>query len=342
MKKFQAGEIYFIREAEYGSEKLSPFVKVGLVRYKDKRDSFGRLSEHQTGNPRKLQLDPKHVVKTEAVDMVEAQLHRRFSKQRISGEWFEFKDEKSLKDAIKAAQILSEEVASLMPLFEEVIELENRESTLDPRPATQEEIALALTVVTARKQVEKCKEVAKVRDALITKAISEGTDPTRLGKESVTNYNPKFIEADFKTENEELWKKYLEEQESWSHMFVLDRKLQPESLGLEFEASIKEAEEIIASVAKGGNYSELVEVTLILRHLEGIAEWEDRVCSAKLKKQAGLHEKLEGACTWNRYVNKPKKFNAGKFAEENPALAKKYNSTPESKKRIVPKKGKTQ
>jgi hypothetical protein len=33
MKKFQAGEIYFIREAEEGSEKLSLFVKVGLVRY---------------------------------------------------------------------------------------------------------------------------------------------------------------------------------------------------------------------------------------------------------------------------------------------------------------------
>jgi hypothetical protein len=342
MKKFQAGEIYFIREAEYGSEKLSPFVKVGLVRYKEKRDSFGRLSEHQTGNPRQLRLDPNHVVETEAVDMVEAQLHRRFSKQRRSGEWFEFKDEKSLKDAIAVAQNLSDEVAALMPLFEHVIELDNKESTLGPRPASDDEIALAVRISIARQQITKCKEVGTARNALITKAISEGSDPTRLGKVTVTTYDPKFIEADFKAENEELWEKYLEEQTSWSHTFALDRKIQIASLGADFEASIAVAEGIIESVSKGGNYSKLVEVTLILRHLEGIAEWEDKVCTAQLKQCVDLHEKLEGACTWKRYFNNTKKFNSGKFAEDHPDIVKKYNSTPEPTQRIVPKKGRTQ
>jgi hypothetical protein len=62
-------------------------------------------------------------------------------------------------------------------------------------------------------------------------------------------------------------------------MFVPDRKLKPESVGPDFESSIEEAEGIIASVAKGGSYGQLVEVTLILRQLEEITQ----------KARRGLH-----------------------------------------------------
>lgn len=342
MKKYQDGEIYFIRESEYGTGKPSQFVKIGLVRYKEKRDSFGRLAEHQTGNPRKLILDAKHVVKTQAVDMVEARLHRHFAKQRISGEWFEFTDEKSLSKAVIEANRLAGEVAELMPLFEEVMELDVVESNLPARAATTEEIELAIRALTARKQLEKCKETASARDALMNKAYSEGTDVSAAGKPSVTVYSPKFREADFKEDNEALWEKYLAEELSWSHTFALDRKLQVASLGEEFERDLALAGEIIDSVSKGGNFGDLVEVEQILRHLAGIAEWEDKVSTALLKQATGKHAKLEGACTWNRKWNPTTKFASAKFAEENPELAKKYVSTPEPKSRIVPKKGKTQ
>ncbi len=342
MKKYQDGEIYFIRESEYGTGKLSQFVKIGLVRYKDKRNSFGRLAEHQTANPRKLILDNNHIIKTQAVDMVEARLHTQFAKQRISGEWFEFKDEKSLSLAVDEANRLAAEVADLMPLFEEVMELEVVESNLPARPATEQEIQLAIRAQTARKQLEKCKETATARDALMNKAYSEGTDVSAAGKPSVTVYSPKFNEAEFKAENEELWTEYLTEEETWSHTFALDRKLKADSLGDDFERDLVLADEIITAVSKGGNFGDLVEVTQILRHLVGIAEWEDKVSTALLKQATGRHAKLEGACTWNRKWNPTTKFASARFAEDHPELAKKYVSTPEPKSKIVPKVGKTQ
>ena len=69
MKKYNSGEIYFIREIDYLTSQKTPFVKIGLVRYSDKRDSWGRLYEHQTGNPRKLDLNPSHILSTQAVDL---------------------------------------------------------------------------------------------------------------------------------------------------------------------------------------------------------------------------------------------------------------------------------
>ena len=342
MKTYQDGEIYFIRESEYGTGKPSPFVKIGLVHYRENRDSFGRLSEHQTGNPRKLLLDTKQVVKTQAVDMVEAQLHRRFSEQRISGEWFEFNDDKSLEVAVNEAQKLANEVIGLMPLFKEAMELDQIVSNTDSRPATSEEIAIATRVVIARKQLVKCKAVAQVRDDLITKAYNEGSDVSMVAKPSVRNYSPKFLEDEFKVENEKLWNKYQGFEETWQHTFTLDRKIKPDSLGEDFEAKILYVESILESVSKGGDFADLVEVTLALKNLEGIAQWEDKVFTARLKLAIGKLDKLEGACTWKRYWDKKTKFDSSRFAEENPVLAKKYVSTPEPTKSLRAKKGKTQ
>ena len=77
---YVSGEIYFVRERTDNG--FSPFVKIGLVH--GIRDSLTRLKEHQTGNPRRLFIDEKQVVRTEAVDRVEAQMHKIFSPKRVS------------------------------------------------------------------------------------------------------------------------------------------------------------------------------------------------------------------------------------------------------------------
>ncbi len=61
------GEIYFIREQDVLTKEISDYVKVGLVREGEDRDSDERASEHQTGNPRELSV--YKVVKTAAVSM---------------------------------------------------------------------------------------------------------------------------------------------------------------------------------------------------------------------------------------------------------------------------------
>ena len=46
------GEIYFVRETDYLTKELTPYVKIGLVRAAEFRDTANRILEHQTGNPR--------------------------------------------------------------------------------------------------------------------------------------------------------------------------------------------------------------------------------------------------------------------------------------------------
>ena len=65
------GEIYFLGERDLKSGKDTGFVKIGLVREKDARDTESRLKEHQTGNPRLL-----HVVKVVKTPVVETQSSR--------------------------------------------------------------------------------------------------------------------------------------------------------------------------------------------------------------------------------------------------------------------------
>lgn len=114
----EPGEIYFVREL--AGSGFGPYVKIGLVAKSDHRSSFERLKEHQTGNPRALRIDESQIVKTDAVSIVEAQLHKIFAPKRVSGEWFNFPSEQDVFQAISEAQRLSTEIAELVPIFQEV------------------------------------------------------------------------------------------------------------------------------------------------------------------------------------------------------------------------------
>jgi hypothetical protein len=337
MKKYNFGEIYFIRENEFLTGRLSPFVKIGLVRYSEKRDSFGRMAEHQTGNPRRLSLESSRVVKTEAVDMVEARLHQRYAKSRISGEWFEFSDEATLEEAIHAAEAMSQEVAEIVPKFHIADELDRLESK-GKRSATKSDMLLVERLVRARSQRKECEALEKEVKEILTKAVSEGSDISIAAKNSVTNYSPTFLEEQFKNENKDLWEDFLQEVQTWSHTFL--PKIKVEDLGDEFSTQILGIKTSIDAVRNGAPLSDLVEVTLSLTNLKGVASWEEKVAETELKIEVGQLEEIEGVCTWKRHWNKTQKFNSAAFAGVHPELAKKYVSTPEPKAFVKPKKGK--
>lgn len=342
MKTYQDGEIYFIRETEYPSGKLSPFVKIGLVRYKENRDSFGRLTEHQTGNPRRLELDTAHIVKTQAVDMVEAHLHRKYAKQRISGEWFEFKDDKSLLVAIKDAEALADTVSARLPDFIAAEELALKESNGSSREATAEEIELSKALAIAKAQMSACEKLSKQIVSFLTKAYSEGADISDTAKTTVKTYAPKFLDELFQEKEPKLWAEYQGEVKKWMHPFLNKYKLKDGELGLEFESEMQQNVEIFDKVTQGDEIGKLVEVNLSITNLNGLAEWEAKVAEAKLKLSIGLADEIKGVCTWKRYWHTKTAFDSNRLAADKPELAKKYVSTPETKEYVVPKKGKTQ
>ena len=188
---YKSGEIYFVRETDLGSTDYTSFVKIGLVA--GDRSSEDRLTEHQTGNPRRLKNQT--VIATNAVHRVEAQLHRLYAPYRVGGEWFDFSDEKALKSAVETTQNLAKEMASYVPKFESAAALN----------ATAEASSFAKTFMTAKTKLSLCKALADEIKAKLSAAIEAGEDVQGAAKTKTVTPAPKFSVTKFKAAHKELY-----------------------------------------------------------------------------------------------------------------------------------------
>lgn len=323
---YQSGEIYFVREQDRSGGQTK-YVKIGLVRAADERDSFSRLLEHQTGNPRKLTIARDQIVKTDAVDMVEAQLHRLYATQRISGEWFEFAEESTVEAAVAKAKELAHETAELVKLLDEAEALTNQPSVDDPKSPTADDWALADQLATAKAQSKICYELDQEIKGLIRVAAEAGADVSGVGSIVTRKLKPKFMKDDFKEAHPDLWEKYLVEVRKWQQSFLLKAKNpSDETLGAEFAAAIASIRQTIASVTSHELVTTLNESQLTIRQLKGVADWNATIAEARLKISIGLHAELTGICTWKRFEKVSQEFEEVRFAQENPELAQQFMS----------------
>jgi len=336
---YQKGEIYFVRELERTGA-VSPFVKIGLVHYRDKRNSHNRLSEHQTGNPRQLKLVPEQIVQTEAVDMVEAQLHRIFARKRVSGEWFEFDEEADVDAAVAKAKSLAAEVAELVPLFDRAAELKKVESNKKALPATPELLELARKNAVAKLQIDLCGDAAVELKRKLVAAVEAGEDITEVAGTNVRNFSPKFLESDFSAAHPDLYTEYLVQVSSWESRFLNKLKATKSDLDEEFATAFAEIEAAIADVADHSEISKLNVPNLNLTHLAGLATWNEAITQAQLKIALGEYDEITGVCSWKRYPKVTEKFDSRRFASENPELARQFVSTPVKKEYVQAKKTK--
>lgn len=333
---YKDGEIYFVREVDREGA-YTPFVKIGLVRYKDKRDSFNRLAEHQTGNPRKLHLDSTLIVKTPAVDRVEAFLHRIYASKRISGEWFLFDDSEAITAAIKRAEDLAQETSALVPLFEKAEKLKMVPSK-GSATAKQEHLDLAREMAIATLQLKVCKALEAEIKVKLVAAVGAGESVESAASTGERNYAPKFLTAEFKGAHPELWKQYLREESTWYQRFMNKCKVTEADFDTEFADAIADVKAQIDSCQTHSQVGLLNEPTLTLTHLSGIAEWNRDISEAKLKIALDSLEELTGTCTWLREDKVSTNFDSQNFAADHPELAKKFLSEPVKKEYVKAKK----
>jgi hypothetical protein len=321
---FQPGEIYFVREII--GDGYGPFVKIGLVARKEGRDSMDRLKEHQTGNPRVLRIDPKQIVKTEAVHRVEAQLHKIFAPQRVSGEWFSMPDETLVTQAIAEAKNLATEVAKIVPIFEKAEELSKVSSTENKIEADAECLALVADLSMAKTELGILNNLESIISEKFVQAVKTGEDLKGAAKVISVTYKPEFKVAEFKSDNEELYLKYVEIVETWKQKFTPpNKKLSADELSPEFKTQISEIEGLISAVNRPEDAYKLNEPLLLLTNLRALSEWDYEVSIAKLKVICGSTAGIEGVCTWTRKFADPKEvFNEKKFVEENPEMYLDY------------------
>ena len=338
---YEPGEIYFVREQER-TGRDSAFVKIGLVRYREKRDSYNRLAEHQTGNPRKLHLIPSEIVKTQAVDMVEAQMHRLFASRRVSGEWFEFGGEGEIAEAVAKAQALASEAAEIVPVFDQAAAFKMQASVSSGgRVATEQELEWGHQIACASAEIKLIKEAQDAIKQALVAAVDAGQDVSAVAKKKVINYEPKFLEEDFAEAHPDLYEQYKADVRDWENKFLPKAKVKNEQLDAEFLDVMEGITSIITGITDHSQVYLLNIPSLDLTHLLGLAEWKKDLASARLQVALGTDDEIKGVCTWKRYERITRKFQSDLFAAEHPDLAKQFLSDPVSKEYVNVKKTKS-
>lgn len=339
---YERGEIYFVRESAKELELgRTPYVKVGLVVSKEGRNSYSRLLEHQTGNPRTLFLNKDDIVQTDAVTRVEALLHRIFANKRINGEWFRLDTEAELQEVVQKARDLSKEIEPFIPKFELAEQLKNQASNAQKKPATEQDMANAKLLAAAKLKLKMCKSLKAELTQLLTVIYNEGGSVAGVAGTQVKKFQPEFDEEKFKAENPEIWESYLAEESKWSQSFLpKDKSVKLEDLDEEIQKDFAEIRKIIDEVSVSKNVALLNEPNLKLANIEGLAKWEEDFLIAELKISIGEFEEIEGVCTWKRLMKYSMKLNTGLLMAEKPDLYMKYISKPDPKEYVVPKRKK--
>lgn len=199
----RGGEIYFIRERDYITGEVSPYVKIGLTR--DDRVSAARQGDHQTGNPRELFLH--HAEKVDMVQTVEKTLHWQFAAKRVTGEWF-LLDDQLLAEAVAKCRALGIEFQSHTDAILAAERLGGIVSKGDPIAASKEALEWWRKHQIADRIVSLCDDAVEKYREVLKSEIQEGKDVTKAGKAS-TQAKTVFDEDAFKAKYPDLWATHL-------------------------------------------------------------------------------------------------------------------------------------
>ncbi len=322
------GEIYFIQEIDPVTKKFTSYVKVGLVREVEGRDSASRLDEHQTGNPRTLHLHK--VVKTTAVAAVEGLLHGLYAPYRVHGEWFDF-DNKTLTSCINRAEELAKEAKANLKYFEKAESLKGVLSTKPAKKATSKAEDFFTDYKAAKFALDEIgHRISKIKQ-LYVEAAESGEDVDGLVETIERKQAAKLDVEALLAAYPKLRKKYTEITKTISPRFKwapFENDLDSLNfLGDNVDDLIFEADKAIAVAKKSKKRLEdLKEIELQLIEYYTAAEWQAEVAEVNIRTLCGDAEGIEGICTWKRVEKVTEKFNEKKFKAENPELFQQFST----------------
>jgi len=293
------GEVYFIGERDRSTGNLTGNVKIGMVGTKG--DSGDRLKQHQTGNPRDLELH--HVVETPAPFWVENGLHQRLNGLRVRAEWHRL-DAKDLEDAIRLAEVLAGESFEHIPYIEEQDRLKKCVSHGEAIEPTEESSEWQVRLSKAKAQLDCLKNLQIKYKSLIGGMSQDEVDQAVLEDLFYIEYYTEttFDEAGFAAKYPELVAKYTCSETEVSGRLTpkyLDLEIAEIDPGLQMFSDKFSAlcEKVSKREAEFGDLSELQSE---LQSRENVSKWERDISIAHLASICGVASGITGQLTWNR------------------------------------------
>lgn len=187
------GWIYFIREQDYlDPTNIGRYVKIGLTT----RTVAQRISEHQTGNPRKeFEATPSKYI--ELMDYGETYLHHYFAGDRIGGEWFDLDDAFLISDVRPVIDTLELEMAAVAGSFRRWKELNDVPSNGTTRPPTPAETGWGQDFTTAYEELTVAKAILDTHKNNLKNMLGNNRAIENIIKIQQGNRNPSFDKSVF-------------------------------------------------------------------------------------------------------------------------------------------------
>jgi len=318
------GEIYFICERDRLDGTSSSNVKIGIV--KDvKRDSHERLKDHQTGNPRDLELH--HVTQTPGPHRVETFLHQQFGPNRVRSEWFRL-SEQELDLAVQTAERMAQEAFLHVPVMKAAEELKDVVSSADKIAPTDESTQWLMAWNEANAALKRCEELSRLYRELAGDLNADERMQVEEEELIITEYftTVKFDEQGFAEKYPGLHKEYsnieititghCRKSEHAIDLAEIDREL----------ASFCELFEDLCDQSKRGEmaFGDLFDPHQILERFTGSYSWDKDVADAHLRVICGTSAGIEGQVTWNRSARDRTTLDKERLESEHPEKYREF------------------
>jgi hypothetical protein len=312
------GEIYFIRERDRIDGGSSGYVKIGMVN-DISRDSQARLHDHQTGNPRDLELH--HVTQTPGPFRVERFLHQKFGPRRVRSEWFRLSDDE-LVDAIQTAERLAKEAFLHVPVMLEAEKLKTIESSAEKIAPTDESTQWINALAVAKEALKLCSSMSKSYTDVATQLAPEERAEAEAEELVITEHylDKKFDEIGFSEKYPKILKKYR------SVSVDIGGRFSPTLPDVELAEVARELVDFCSDfsdacdqVRKGElAFGDLFDLRQLLEQFSGSHSWDADVADAHLRVICGSSAGIDGQVTWNRKAKEKASLDLERLESDHP------------------------
>lgn len=307
------GKLYIIGEEDVFGSLSSPYFKVGIV--KEEREVEKRLSEHQTGNPRKLVI--RDLIEVAAVEYLETHLHHRLATKVAFSEWFKL-SETEYAELLQLARKLSDEVALQVPLAQLASQFKDSVSNGLIVPATSELWQLHSELYPETVKVKKVSKVISEVNAVVRTRATTSDQPV-VGQRKIEVSKEVFNLTKFQEENPEIVASF--QKESISGLLTIKKIADVDSEFSGFDP-LKTYLDLSKEDLDRISETELEQARRQLTEIEAVSEWSKNHHDVAVRSAIGENDGIENVATWKRSVKA--RFDKSAFRKAEPELYAQY------------------
>lgn len=319
------GTLYFISESDLLTGKGTGYFKIGLVNDSRLGGSTERAGEHQTGNPRKLDVYAE--VTSAAIRELETLMHSLWAPSRILGEWFTFTPRELSK-----AVLTAEDYATQQSAIEGDMEKSKKNAAMlsngKSRKPTTEEIEILREYKQAVFELAAIKKVFDAEATLFRRLLDEAPDIAGTYAWRAPDGSEKFDAVRFKKVHPDLYEHYSESvTRPVGRVSITKPKSGEGSLPRPLVKLLSEQESALATVGRKPGDSLLREIHLrhlAIRSLYGDSSWREGVAAVQIKAACGKYDSIDGVIKWARGMSETSSFSSTLLKKENPALYQRF------------------